>query len=103
MQFSALLSAGLGKAHELSIGVDSREMMAEIVRNGAGHPANRGQTIGLKQLPVRAFEFAAHSVKGQRELANLRGTICTQLVVKITLAKGAAAGHQRFQRAGYAA
>ena len=91
--------AGLGEAHEFGIGVDGGEMMAKIVRYGAGHSADGGQAIRLEQLPVSAFEFAAHSVKGQCEFANLCGAIDTQFIIKIALAQGAGAGDQRFQRA----
>ena len=77
MQFCALVRAGLGKAHEFGVGVDGGEVMAKIVRYGAGHSADGGQTIRLEQLAVSALELTAHSVKGQCELADLRGAIDT--------------------------
>src|SRR3984957_18739555 len=103
MQLCALLSAGLGKAHEFGIGVDSREMVTKIVGYGAGHPADGGQTIRLQKLAVGTLKLSAHSVKGQRELTDLRGAIQAKLIIKIASTERAGAGAQCFQRPRYRA
>src|ERR1700733_9477899 len=78
-------------------------MVTKIMGYRAGHPADSGKTIRLQEFPVRASQLTTHSVKGQRELADLRRAIHAKLVIEITSTKGARAGDQGFQWPGYGA
>src|SRR5580658_432883 len=78
-------------------------MVTKIMGYGTGHPANGGKTIRLQELAMCAPELIAHSVKGQRELADLCSAIHAKLVIKIASTEGAGAGDQGFERPGYGA
>src|SRR4029077_8195637 len=96
----ALLGREVTVDQEFRIGDDGGERVAEVVGNGTGHTANRGQLLGLKQIALALKQTGAHAVESVGKFGHLVASPRIHGMVKITAFKGAHAGNQVSQRPG---
>ena len=84
----ALLRSQVGISQELGIGQDGSQRMAQVVRNRAGHPANRCQSLSLQQPLLRLMQALAHAGEGIRKLGDLARTPRLYRVTKVSFPQG---------------
>ena len=88
---------------KLRIRHDGGELMAHVVRNGAGHLSDGRQAFRIEQSLLGLPQVGAHSVECRCHFGNLVTTMGLQGIGKIPFFQGPHARHQVLQRASEAA
>ena len=95
-----LQRAQLGVGQKFGIRQHRREGMPQVMRNGAGHSADRGQPLGSKQALLGLAKAVAHAGEGVGQLGNFAGGGSVHRITEVSAAQRTYAVHQLFQRPG---
>src|SRR5215472_8261689 len=97
-QFLTIVALATAVSKKLRVGINRGKMMPQVVRNRIGHPADRGQALGLEELALRTLNSGAHLIERTRQLANLIAGAQLQWIFVVSATQRAHAVYQLLQR-----